>query len=192
MTSLKAYISTFPFRLLAATQWWSPSITRSSFKYWVLARHAVAGIKSSPLAEPRVGEKAKFLDHDFGNLHTWPPSNYLIQPCKGVGGRRRLRLSTGCAGAGAGAKSIIWWRKSEVSPSALYSMLPTALLVLLRLQDPFGSFLTQLCFVLRFPNITKHLQLCSTQTPASPNYVRHHPPYAPTYCWILVLGLTKR
>lgn len=32
-----------------------------------------------------VGKEAKFLDQDSGNVYTWPPSNYLLQPYNGAG-----------------------------------------------------------------------------------------------------------
>ena len=45
---------------------------------------------------------AKFPDRDFGDVHTWPHSHYLMRQCDGVGGW--VQLKYGCVGAGVDAK----------------------------------------------------------------------------------------
>ena len=51
--------------------------------------------------------RAKSLDRDHGDVHIWPHSHYLMRQCNGVGGLGESAAKVRCAGAGAGAKSMI-------------------------------------------------------------------------------------
>lgn len=118
----------------------------------------ISSITSSSLNDGLIGQ-------DYASIRTWPHYHYEMQ--KGwwrVGRVGEWRLKKGCGGACPGAESIIWWKKSDVSPSPCFPRL-CWLFSAFKFRSVFSSSLH--CSSPPLPRANP-FKPCSAQTSASP------------------------